>query len=134
MLSRSRYEWDEGNYEDKEKRNGIVMLYPKGSQNPGTQRIQATSRLAKIRWITRNLTMVVRLSSGRLYTWGLKGNRNAKLATIPHWRSTVLVKQVTLRFHRKLGRARKTVHRQLPINIHATRLNRGSESMCVEKR
>jgi hypothetical protein len=38
---------------------------------------------------------------------GLKGNRNAKLAATPHWRSTVLVKQVTRRFHPKLGELEK---------------------------
>jgi hypothetical protein len=37
-VNRSRYEWVEGNYEDGEK-NGGAMLYPKGSQNAGTQGI-----------------------------------------------------------------------------------------------
>jgi hypothetical protein len=48
--------------------NGRAMLYPKGSQNAGTQRIQATTRLAKIRWVTRTQVMVVRLSSGSTNT------------------------------------------------------------------
>jgi hypothetical protein len=47
--------------------------------------------------------MVIRLSSGSKNTRGLKGNSNAKLAATPHWRSTVLVKQATRWFHRKLG-------------------------------
>jgi hypothetical protein len=37
-LKMSRYEWDEGNYEDEEKKGGF-MLYLKGSQNAGTQRV-----------------------------------------------------------------------------------------------
>jgi hypothetical protein len=33
------YAWKEENYEDDKKRDGHAMLYPKGSQNVGTQRI-----------------------------------------------------------------------------------------------
>jgi hypothetical protein len=109
------------------------MLYPKGSQNAGTQRIQITSRPAKVRRITGTRTMAVKLSSSHQNTRGLKGNSNVKFAATPHRRSTVLVKQVTRRFHQKLGRARVAIHKQLPINVHTTSVNRGSEIMCTEK-
>jgi hypothetical protein len=77
--------------------------------------------------------MVVRLSSSRQNTWGLLGNSNAKPVATPHRRITVLVKQATRRFHRKLGRARKLVHKQLPLNVYATSVNRRSEILLVEE-
>jgi hypothetical protein len=41
------YAWKKENYEDDEKEMG-ALLYPKGSQNSGTQRIQAATRSAKV--------------------------------------------------------------------------------------
>jgi hypothetical protein len=41
--------------------NGHAMLYPKGSQNAGTQRIQASTHPAEIWWVARTQIMVVRL-------------------------------------------------------------------------
>jgi hypothetical protein len=60
--------------------------------------------------------MVVKLSSSRQNIQGLKGDNNAKLAATPHRRNTVLVKQATRRFHRKLGRARN----QFTSNFRST--------------
>jgi hypothetical protein len=47
-VNKARYAWNEENYEDDEKENGGAMLYPKGSQNASTQRIQITTRSAEI--------------------------------------------------------------------------------------
>jgi hypothetical protein len=46
-VNNARYAWKEENYKDK-KKDGRVMLYPKGSQNAGTQRIQVAARSAKV--------------------------------------------------------------------------------------
>jgi hypothetical protein len=46
-VNKARHAWKEENYED-DKKNGRVMLYPQGSQNVGTQRIQVTTQSAKI--------------------------------------------------------------------------------------
>jgi hypothetical protein len=81
----------------------------------------------------RSRVMVVRLSSSCQNTWGLKGDSNAKLAATPHRRSMVLVKQVTRRFYRKLGRARKSIYKQFPLNIYAASINRRSEILYAEK-
>jgi hypothetical protein len=67
-------------------------------------------------------------------TRGFKGDSNAKLAASPHWRSTVLVKQVTQRFHRKLWQARKSIHKQFPLNVHVSSVNRRSEILHAEER
>jgi hypothetical protein len=53
-------------------------------------------------------------------TWGLQSNNYAKFATTPHWHSTVVVEQITQRFHWKMERARKTVDKQFQINLHTT--------------
>jgi hypothetical protein len=98
-VNKSRYEWDKENYEDKEKEMGALCF-------------------------TR--IMVIRLSLGSKNTRGIKGNSNSKLAATPHRCSTVLVKQATRRFHRKLGQVRKSVHKKFSLNIYATSINRGS--------
>jgi hypothetical protein len=46
-VNNARYAWKEENYEDDEKEMG-AMLYLKGSQNASTQRIQSTTRSAKV--------------------------------------------------------------------------------------
>jgi hypothetical protein len=77
--------------------------------------------------------MVIRLSLSCQNTWGLQSNNDAKLAATPHWRSMVLVEQVTQRIHWKFERASKAVHEQLSINLYTTSINRGSQSLHVEK-
>jgi hypothetical protein len=44
-----------------------------------------------------------------------------------------LVKQVTRRFHWKLERAGKAIHKQFPINVHATSVNIGSQIVRTKK-
>jgi hypothetical protein len=112
--------------------NGRAMLYPKGSQNIGTQRIQATARPAKIWWVARTQVVVVILYSGSTNTRRIKSNNNAKLVATPHRRNTVLVKHATRRFHWKFGRIRKSIHEKFMVNIQTTSINRRSQILYAE--
>jgi hypothetical protein len=71
------------------------MLYLKGSQNAGTQRIQAATRPAKVRWVTGTHTMVIRLPTRSSNTQRNESNGDAKPVVTPHRRSMVLVKYST---------------------------------------
>jgi hypothetical protein len=77
--------------------------------------------------------VVIRLSSGSTNTWRIKSNSDAKLAATPHRRSTVLVKHATRRFHRKLGRSRKSIYKKFPVNVQTTNVNSRSQIMYAEK-
>jgi hypothetical protein len=127
------YAWNEENYDDDEKGNRRAMLYPKGSQNAGTQRIQITTRSVEIRWVTRTQVVVIRLPSGSANTWRNKINSNAKLTTTPHRRSTVLVKHLTQRFYWELGRTRKSIRKKFSFNIQTTSFNRINQILYAEK-
>jgi hypothetical protein len=45
-----------------------------------------------------------------------------------------LVKYVTRRFHRKLGRSRKLIHEKFPFHIQTSSINRRSQILHLEKR
>jgi hypothetical protein len=59
--------------------------------------------------------MALRLATPR----GLRNQRNSygNPATIPHWRSKVMVEQIRERNHRKLGRSHKAIYKQLQVDI-----------------
>jgi hypothetical protein len=131
-VNRSRYEWDEGNYEDEEKEMGALCftqrvrrtLVPKGFKLPHDQQKYDGSQEPEL-WLSDYLQAVKILG-------GSKTTTMKKLAATPHQRSTVLVKQVTRRFHRKLGRARKSIHN----NFHSTYMRPASieeVKSCTQK-
>jgi hypothetical protein len=109
------------------------MLYPKGSQNAGTQRIQITIRSAKVCWVTRTHTMVIRLPISNANTRRNESNGDAKPAVTPHRRSTVLVKYSTQRFHRELGRTGESIHMKFSFNIQTPSITRRSQVMRTEE-
>jgi hypothetical protein len=77
--------------------------------------------------------MVVRLPTCSTNTLRNKSNNDAKLAVIPHRRSTVLVKRSTQRFHRKLGRIRELIHKKFLFDIQTSSIARRSQVMHTEK-
>jgi hypothetical protein len=99
------------------KRDRHVVLYPHGSQNAGTQRIQVAARSTKIWWVARTHSMVVILSASSTDTRRTKSNNHAKFAVTPHRRSTVLVEHPTQQFHRELGRIRESIRKKFSLNI-----------------
>jgi hypothetical protein len=109
------------------------MLYLKGSQNVSTHRIQITTRSTEIRWVARTQIVVIKLTSSSANTWRNKSNSNAKLTTIPHRRNTVLVKHLTQRFDRELGRTRKLIQKKFSFNIQTTSIDRRSQILYAEK-
>jgi hypothetical protein len=44
-----------------------------------------------------------------------------------------LVKHATRQYHQKLGRARKSIHQKVPVNIQTTSINRRSQILYAEK-
>jgi hypothetical protein len=98
-----------GTTKTKKQRSGI-MLYPQGLQNASAQRIQATSRSAKVRWIIETRVLANKLPPSGQDTRGLQSKNYAKFASTPHRRRTVLVEKITQRIHWKLEWARKIVH------------------------
>jgi hypothetical protein len=112
-VNRSHYEWDGGNYEDEETEMGALCFtlgfiehkYPRDSS-------YLTTRKSTMDHMNPNYGFQIIFKL--LKYPGLKGNSNAKLTATPHRCSTVLVKQATRRFHWKLERAGKAIHKQFP--------------------
>jgi hypothetical protein len=78
--------------------------------------------------------MVIGLSASSTDIRGNKSDYNAKFATIPHRRSTVLVEYPTQRIHWNLGRTRKPIRKKFPFNIQAPSITGGSQSVCAKER
>jgi hypothetical protein len=110
------------------------MLYPKGSQNAGTQRIQVATRSAKVWWVARTHDMVIKLPVSSTNTRRNKSNGNAKFAVTPHRCSTVLVEYSTQRFLRELGRTREPIHKKFSLNIQTPSVTRRNQVMRTEER
>jgi hypothetical protein len=116
------------------KRDGRIMLYPKGSQNAGTQRIHAATRSPKAWWVARTHTMVIRLPASSTNTRRNKINGNAKFAVTPYRCSAVLVKYSTQRFHRELGRTREPIRKKFSLNIQTPSVTRRNKVVRTEER
>jgi hypothetical protein len=54
--------------------------------------------------------MALRLLTESQNIRGNEGNRNAKSAITPHWRSQVMVKQIAKRNSQNLGRTYEAIH------------------------
>jgi hypothetical protein len=109
------------------------MLYPKGSQNASTQRIQTTTRSAKVWWVTRTQTMVIRLPTSSTNTQRNETNGDAKPAVTPHRRSAVLVKHSTQRFHWELRRTGESIHKKFLFDIQTSSVARRSQVTHIEE-
>jgi hypothetical protein len=77
--------------------------------------------------------VIIRLPSSSVNTWRNKSNGDAKFAITPHRRSTVLVKHFTQRFHGKLGRTRKSIHKKLSFNVQTSSVTRRSQILHAKK-
>jgi hypothetical protein len=109
------------------------MLYPKGSQNASTQRIQTTTWLAKLWWVTRTQTMVIRLPTSSTNTRRNKSNDDAKPVVTPHRRSTVLVKHSTQRLYWKLGGTGESIYKKFLFDIQTSSVAIRSQVMHTEE-
>jgi hypothetical protein len=110
------------------------MLYPQGSQNAGTQRIQITTRSAQIWRVARAYPVVSGLFAGSADIRGNKSDCNAKFVATPHGRGMALVEYPTQWIHWKLGRTRKLIRKKLSFNIQAPNIIGGSQGMCAKER
>jgi hypothetical protein len=110
------------------------MLYLKGSQNAGTQRIQTATRSAKVQWIARTHTMAIRLPASSANTRRNKSNGNAKPAVTSHRRSTVLAEYSTQRIHWELGRTREPIRKKFSLNIQTPNVTGRYQVVCTEER
>jgi hypothetical protein len=117
-----------------QKSDGCFMLYPQGSQNGGTQRIQVAARSTKIWWVARTHAMVIRLPASSTNTQRNKSNGHAKFAVTPHRHSTVLVEYSTQRFYWELGRTREPIRKKFSLNIRMPSVTGRNQVVSIEER
>jgi hypothetical protein len=77
--------------------------------------------------------MAVRLPAGSIDTRRNKSNSHAKFAVTPHWRSAVLVKNLTQRFHQKLGELESQFARNF-CSTYKRPASLEEVKLCIQKR
>jgi hypothetical protein len=81
----------------------------------------------------KNLDYGYQTTSDSTNTQRNKSNGDAKFAITPHRCSTVLVKHFTQRFHRKLGRTRKSIRKKFLFDIQVSCVTRRSQILHAEE-
>jgi hypothetical protein len=110
------------------------MLYPKGSQDREYPKDLNYRTISKSMMGHKNLDCGYQTTFRQYKYSEEQEQRDAKFATTPHRRSTVLVKHFTYRIHLKLGRTRKPIRKKLSFDVQAPNITRRGQILHAEKR